>query len=71
MARDIVRRPSALTVDSWRDNIIIACPGSGRIVILNRKFKLVRKIRHQEMIAPQGVAFLQKHDEIYVTGIDI
>ncbi|XP_018352857.1 PREDICTED: E3 ubiquitin-protein ligase TRIM71-like [Trachymyrmex septentrionalis] len=67
VTRDIVQRPSALTVDSWRDNIIIACPGSGRIVVLDRKFKLVRKIRHQEMIAPQGVAFLQKHDEIYVT----
>ncbi|XP_018314682.1 uncharacterized protein [Mycetomoellerius zeteki] len=67
VARDIVQRPSALTIDSWRDNIIITCPGSGRIVVLDRKFKLVRKIRHQEMIAPQGVAFLQKHDEIYVT----
>ncbi|XP_011069250.1 PREDICTED: RING finger protein nhl-1-like [Acromyrmex echinatior] len=67
VARDIVQRPSALTVDSWRDNIIITCPGSRRIVVLDKKFKLIRKIRHQEMIAPQGVAFLQKHDEIYVT----
>ncbi|XP_077260106.1 uncharacterized protein LOC143896262 [Temnothorax americanus] len=67
VTRDIVQRPSALAVDSWRDNIIVTCPGSGRIVILDRKFKLVRKIRHQEMMAPQGVAFLQEHDEIYVT----
>lgn len=67
----MVQRPSALAVDSWRDNIIITCPGSGRIVILDRKFKLVRRIRHQEMMAPQGVAFLQEHDEIYVTGFNI
>ncbi|XP_012536441.1 tripartite motif-containing protein 2 [Monomorium pharaonis] len=65
--RDIVQRPSALAIDSWRDNIITTCPGSGQIVILDRKFKLVRRIRHQEMMAPQGVAFLQEHDEIYVT----
>ncbi|KYM98905.1 RING finger protein nhl-1, partial [Cyphomyrmex costatus] len=63
----IVQRPTALAIDSWRDNIIITCPGSGRIIVLDRKFKVVRKIRHQEMIAPQGVAFLQEHDEIYVT----
>ncbi|EZA62464.1 RING finger protein nhl-1 [Ooceraea biroi] len=65
--RDTVQRPSALAIDSWRDNIITTCPGSGQIIILDRKFKLVRKIRHQEMMAPQGVAFLQEHDEIYVT----
>ncbi|XP_011866251.1 PREDICTED: RING finger protein nhl-1-like isoform X2 [Vollenhovia emeryi] len=67
VTRDIVLRPSALAIDSWRDNIIATCPGSGRIVILDRKLKLVRRIRHQEMMAPQGVAFLQEHDEIYVT----
>jgi len=66
-----VQRPSALAIDSWRDNIITTCPGSGQVVILNRNFKLVRRIRHQEMMAPQGVAFLQEHDEIYVTGFDI
>ncbi|XP_011641564.1 uncharacterized protein LOC105429977 [Pogonomyrmex barbatus] len=65
--RDIVHRPSALAIDSWRNNIITTCPGSGQVVILDRKFKLVRRIRHEEMIAPQGVTFLQMHDEIYVT----
>ncbi|KAL6259960.1 hypothetical protein P5V15_009869 [Pogonomyrmex californicus] len=65
--RDIVQRPSALAIDSWRNNIITTCPGSGQVVILDRKFKLVRRIRHEEMIAPQGVTFLQMHDEIYVT----
>ncbi|KAL6437147.1 hypothetical protein ACFW04_005017 [Cataglyphis niger] len=65
--RDMVQRPSALAVDSWRDNIITTCPGSGQVVILDRKFKVVRRIRHQEMIAPQGLAFLQENDEIYVT----
>lgn len=67
VTRDMVQRPSALAIDSWRDNIITTCPGSGQIVIFDRKFKLVRRIRHQEMMAPQGVAFLQEHDEIYVT----
>ncbi|XP_067204863.1 RING finger protein nhl-1-like [Linepithema humile] len=65
--RDTVRRPSALAIDSWRNNIITTCPGSGQVVILDRKFKLVRRICHQEMMAPQGVAFLQKYDEIFVT----
>ncbi|XP_029665025.1 RING finger protein nhl-1-like isoform X1 [Formica exsecta] len=65
--RDMVQRPSALAVDSWRDNIITTCPGSGQVVILDRKFKVVRRIRHQEMMAPQGLAFLQENDEIYVT----
>lgn len=67
VTRDIVQRPSAITVDSWRDNIITTCPGSGQVVIIDRKFKLVRRICHQQMMAPQGVAFLQEHDEIYVT----
>ncbi|XP_072761005.1 uncharacterized protein [Anoplolepis gracilipes] len=65
--RDTVQRPSALAVDSWRDNIITTCPGSGQVVILDRKFKVVRRIRHQEMMAPQGLAFLPENDEIYVT----
>ncbi|XP_032678369.1 RING finger protein nhl-1-like [Odontomachus brunneus] len=65
--RDMVQRPSALAVDSWRDHIIATCPGSGQVVILDRKFKLMRRIRHREMMAPQGVAFLQENDEIYVT----
>ncbi|XP_025265944.1 RING finger protein nhl-1 [Camponotus floridanus] len=64
---DMVQRPSALAVDSWRDNIITTCPGSGQVVILDRKSKVVRRIRHQEMMAPQGLAFLQENDEIYVT----
>ncbi|EFN65026.1 RING finger protein nhl-1 [Camponotus floridanus] len=63
----MVQRPSALAVDSWRDNIITTCPGSGQVVILDRKSKVVRRIRHQEMMAPQGLAFLQENDEIYVT----
>ncbi|KAL0129783.1 hypothetical protein PUN28_001797 [Cardiocondyla obscurior] len=67
VTRDTVLRPSALAIDSWRDNIIVTCPGSGRVTILDRTFKFVRKIHHQEMMAPQGVAFLQEHDEIYVT----
>ncbi|EFN80610.1 RING finger protein nhl-1 [Harpegnathos saltator] len=65
--RDMVQRPSALAVDSWRDHIITTCPGSGQVVILDRKFRLIRRIRHREMMAPQGVAFLQENDEIYVT----
>lgn len=67
----MVQRPSALAVDSWRDHIITTCPGSGQVVILDRKFKLMRRIRHREMMAPQGVAFLQESDEIYVTGFDV
>lgn len=66
----MVQRPSALAVDTWRDHIIATCPGSGQVVILDRKFKLMRRIRHHEMMAPQGVAFLQENDEIYVTGFD-
>lgn len=71
MNRDTVQRPSALAVDSWRDNVITTCPGSGQIIVFNKKFKLVRRIRHEEMVAPQGVAFLQEHDEIYVTGLHL
>lgn len=67
----MVQRPSALAIDSWRDNIITTCPGSGQVVILDRKSQVVRRIRHQEMMAPQGLAFLQENDEIYVTGFDI
>lgn len=67
----MMQRPSALAVDSWRGHIIATCPGSGQVVILDRKFKLIRRIHHREMMAPQGVAFLQQNDEIYVTGCDV
>ncbi|KAG7212501.1 hypothetical protein KM043_012812 [Ampulex compressa] len=65
--RDVVQRPSALAIDPWRDHVIVACPASGQVVILDKKYKVVRRIHHQDMMAPQGVVFVQETEEIFVT----
>lgn len=64
-----MQRPSGLAFDSSRDYVYVACPGiKPKILVLDKKLKMLRRFHHADMIAPQRVAFLEDTEEVFVTG---
>ncbi|XP_015592405.1 RING finger protein nhl-1 [Cephus cinctus] len=64
---EVVHRPSGLAFDPWRQVTFVACPGTSHIVALDKKFKVLRRIQHKDMLAPQGILFLEDMEELFVT----
>ncbi|XP_033223794.1 RING finger protein nhl-1-like isoform X2 [Belonocnema kinseyi] len=63
-----MQRPSGLAFDLSRDYVYVACSGiKPKILVLDKKLKMLRRFQHADMIAPQRVAFLEDTDEVYVT----
>ncbi|XP_012252780.2 RING finger protein nhl-1-like [Athalia rosae] len=67
VGRGIVQRPAGIAVDPWKKHLLIACPGTRQVLVLDKKYRVHRRIQHQDMMSPQGVAFLEDFEEIYVT----
>ncbi|CAB0042735.1 unnamed protein product [Trichogramma brassicae] len=64
------QRPGGMARDPRTGEIYIACPGNGQIVILDRRYRLLRRIRNPDLVtSPQSLA-VHEH-EIYVSGNDI
>ena len=65
-----MQRPTGLAFDFSRDYVYVACPGIKPIIlVLDKKFKMLRRFHHADMIAPQRIAFLEETEEVFVTGI--
>ncbi|XP_015509514.2 tripartite motif-containing protein 2 isoform X1 [Neodiprion lecontei] len=65
--RGIVQRPSGITMDPWKKHFLVACPGTRQVLVLDKKYRVHRRIQHEGMMSPQGVAFLEDFEELFVT----
>ncbi|XP_043284087.1 tripartite motif-containing protein 2-like [Venturia canescens] len=65
--RELVQRPSGMAYDSCRDHVFVACSGARHVVVLDKKYKLFKRYQSKEMMAPQGVAYVDHTEELFVT----
>lgn len=63
-----LQRPSGLAFDPRKGEVYVTCPGNGQIVVFDRHYNIVRRIQDPQMLAPQGIVFIESLQEIYVTG---
>ncbi|KAL7293294.1 hypothetical protein TKK_0013069 [Trichogramma kaykai] len=60
------QRPGGMARDPRTGEIYIACPGNGQIVVLDRRYRLLLRIRNPDLVtSPQSLA-VHEH-EIYVS----
>lgn len=62
-------RPAGVGIAPWSDHLYICGTDSHHVIVVDKyKGKIIERLSDSKMLYPQGIAFSQLREEIYVSG---